>query len=546
MALDFPASPSNGQVHTSGGTSWSYDGNKWVVVAGGTIEPVYIASTTPAGVDGQIYWDSDESAAYIYYTDGDGTSQWVPLTSTGPSLFDATAITTGTLPALRGGTGIDDFDPQEMEAENGLLEIQDIGAAAFKPAVLKYSTQSVLDSSLVERIRISDTGSIGLAGQNYGTDGQCLTSKGSGSTPEWRTPPLSNRNILINGAMEVNQRGTGTGGGYGGPDRWFVHAGITGHAIEQSQQVDAPANTGLQKCYQIETTTAGSGSADEYFGFAGHLEFQDIYRAIWANNSDLTLSFWVKSSITGTFSFSFNPTNVAESTNDSSRRVLYHANYTINAANTWEYKTITIPMATFNSSYTIDDTSASKQVAVGAQFTWPLDVISGGTRDDAVLGWNNPATEARNFVSTSASADSGLSSTANATWKITGIQFEIGSKATPFEHRSYGDELARCMRYFQKQDYPIIASGMSASDQINKSNRFNYAVPLRATPSTLTIRDGNNGTAGQAHFQPLNAGGSNVAVTVLNSTIYGHDIRKDGSQTGTSQFIYAFEANAEL
>ena len=450
MALDFPASPSNGQVHTSGGTSWSYDGNKWVVVAGQNIEPVYIASSTPAGVDGQIYWDSDESTAYIYYTDGDGTSQWVPLTSTGPSIFDAGAIVSGTLPIGRGGTGITDFDPQEMEADNGLLEIQDVGSGPFQPALLKYSSKSLGDPALVERVRITEYGAIGLAGANYGTDGQCLTSTGSSSTPEWRTPPLNNRNLVINGAMEINQRGTSTGGGYGGPDRWQSPLNMSGLVIEKSQQIDAPANTGLQKCYQLKTTTATSGSADNYVGVTSHLEFQDIHRAVWANNSHVTVSFWVKSSITGTFGFSFNPCNVAESTTDSNRRVLYHANYTISAANTWEYKTIVIDMATFNSSYTINSTNDAAQVEVGLQLTWPLDIISGGTRDDAALGWNDPATEARNFVATSAVADSGFSSTTNATWKITGIQFEVGSVATPFEHRSYSDELARCMRYYQK------------------------------------------------------------------------------------------------
>ena len=78
MALDFPASPTNGQVFSSGGVSWIYDGNKWKVNAGTSVEPVFVSSTAPTGVAGQIYWDSDESTAYIYYDDGN-TAQWVPL-----------------------------------------------------------------------------------------------------------------------------------------------------------------------------------------------------------------------------------------------------------------------------------------------------------------------------------------------------------------------------------------------------------------------------------------------------------------------------------
>ena len=104
MALDFPASPTNGQVFSSGGVSWTFDGDKWKVSSAG-IEPVFISSSTPTGVAGQIYWDSDESTAYIYYDDGN-TAQWVPLTSTAPVSFDTSAIVSGTLPVARGGTGI--------------------------------------------------------------------------------------------------------------------------------------------------------------------------------------------------------------------------------------------------------------------------------------------------------------------------------------------------------------------------------------------------------------------------------------------------------
>lgn len=164
MALDFPASPSNGQVHTSGGTSWSYDGNKWVVVAGQSIEPVYIASTTPAGIDGQIYWDSDESTAYIYYTDGDGTSQWVPLTATGPSLFDASAITTGILPVVRGGTGISTFDPGKIIEGNTEAEVVDTGSDGH----FKVTTEGT------ERLRV-DTNGIDLTG-NYRSNVTAVTT----------------------------------------------------------------------------------------------------------------------------------------------------------------------------------------------------------------------------------------------------------------------------------------------------------------------------------------------------------------------------------
>ena len=303
--------------------------------------------------------------------------------------------------------------------------------------------------------------------------------------------------------MEIDQRGTATSGGYGGPDRWKGDFDMSGLAIEKSQQIDAPANTGLQKCYQYKITTAASGSADNYVGFSTHLEFQDSYRAIWASNSHLTFSFWVKSSITGTFGFSFNPYNVSESTNDGgNRRVLHYSNYTISAANTWEYKTITVDMATFNSSYTIHDTGDDAQVGGGAQITWVLDMINGGNRDDAALGWNNPATEARNFVSNSSATNTGFSSTTNATWKITGIQFEVGSVATPFEHRSYGDELARCQRYYTKGyiRHRLVLSNTAIAEfpiYFKQSMRANPTLSATATLGTLSsITENSFGTEG--------------------------------------------------
>ena len=137
MALDFPASPTNGQVFSSGGVSWTFDGEKWKI-SSSSIEPVFISSSTPTGVAGQIYWDSDESTAYIYYDDGD-TAQWVPLTSTAPVSFDASAIVSGTLPVARGGTG-------------GTLPVENGGTGITV----------------------------------YGSAGQVLTSNGSSNNPSWQ------------------------------------------------------------------------------------------------------------------------------------------------------------------------------------------------------------------------------------------------------------------------------------------------------------------------------------------------------------------------
>ena len=338
---------------------------------------------------------------------------------------------------------------------------------------------------------------------------------------------LSNRNLIINGAMNVAQRGATSTGvtttGFYGPDRYrFITAAGT-YTITRS--TDNPV--GFSRSWKVEVTTAASLTGLTPLLIQQRIEAQDLQHLNFgtANAVNLTLSFWVKSSKTGTVT-------VEPFRADTSERHICRE-VTINAANTWEHKTVSIPGDTVN---LIDDDNGP-----GMDISWWLDAgadFKSGTLNTS--GW--AAKVNGNRVSSSNIA---LADTLGANFYLTGVQLEVGEKATPFEHRSYGDELARSMRYFQKQVYPLVICGMSASDQINKSNWFNYAVPMRAQPTTLTIRD-NNGTAGNVHFQPLNTGGSNQGVTVQNSSEFGHNLRKDGTQTGSSQFIYAFEANAEL
>ena len=174
MALDFPASPSNGQIFSSGGISWTFDGEKWKISSSG-IEPVFISSSTPTGVAGQIYWDSDESTAYIYYDDGN-TAQWVPLVSTAPVSFDTSAIVSGTLPVARGGTGTTSFDAGKIVEGDTEAEVVDTGSDGH----FKVTTEGS------ERVRVGPAGQIGLGGANYGSSGQVLTSSGTGSAPSWQ------------------------------------------------------------------------------------------------------------------------------------------------------------------------------------------------------------------------------------------------------------------------------------------------------------------------------------------------------------------------
>ena len=418
MALDFPASPSNGQIFSSGGISWTFDGEKWKI-SSSCIEPVFISSSTPTGVAGQIYWDSDESTAYIYYDDGN-TAQWVPLVSTAPVSFDTSAIVSGTLPVARGGTGTTSFDAGKIAEGNTEAEVVDTGSDGH----FKVTTEGT------ERVRVGPAGQIGLVGANYGTDGQCLTSTGTTTAPEWRTVPLTNINKIINGDMRIDQRNSGAAltvnstNKHFAVDRFYGENSSNGVFTLQQSSV-APA--GFKNSIVATVTTAsGALSATHYAAINSQIEGQDIYD-LDLGSSDakyFTLSFWVRSSVTGTYGGSFR-------NNNDSRN--YPFSYDINVADTWEKKHITVAGDTSGTWLTNND------VGIKVWFALATGATYSGTAD----AWTST-------LHVSPIGATNLLATNSATWYLTGVKLEAGQTATDFEHRSYGDELIRCQRYYQR------------------------------------------------------------------------------------------------
>lgn len=242
------------------------------------------------------------------------------------------------------------------------------------------------------------------------------------------------RNILINGAMTIAQRGTtSTSSGYKTVDR-FRNSLSSGGAWTQSQSTDSPAgfaNSYKQECTTAETDMENMSYAMVYQKIEGqllqHLDFGT------ASPKKITLSFWVKSSLTGTHVCQLHAPYI-ETTEYNS-----HA-YTVNVANTWEYKTITWTGDT--GDVIPNDNSSSLRVY------WFLAVGNGygsGTLTNDL--WHTT-------TANRAAGQVNLAGTVGNTFYLTGTQLEIGEAASPFEHRGYGDELAKCQRY-----YYLVASG---------------------------------------------------------------------------------------
>jgi len=241
----------------------------------------------------------------------------------------------------------------------------------------------------------------------------------------------ANKNLIINGAQLINQRGDATGQsatGYHGPDRFETVLSFAG-TWSVSQSSTAP--DGFGSSFKLDCTTADASlSASDYLVLYYTFEGQDLQRLKKGTSSaeKSTLSFWIRSNKTGTY-------QVNMQDQDNSR--LTGKTYTIDAANTWERKVITFD-GDATGAYT-NDANASLNLewwfAAGSTFTGGAVPTSWGAfaQADRAVGLNVNLAD----------------STSNELY-ITGVQLEVGDTATPFEHRSYGDELARCQRYYFK------------------------------------------------------------------------------------------------
>ena len=276
---------------------------------------------------------------------------------------------------------------------------------------------STIRANKYENTSTSD-GGISIDNSGHVTvDGQQLPTAGA----------LSSRRININGAMQVAQRSTSVTGlsssnAVQAVDRMFIRINGAG-TFTISQSTEAP--DGFSNSIKWDCTTADSSpGASDFAYIAYRMEGQDIQHLKKGTSSALktTVSFWVRSSETGTYAF-----RIVD--HDNSRQV--GLNYTINTADTWEYKTLSLP----------GDTSGAlgNDNGLSMSLLWWLVVGSDRTSGSLPTAW-----EATSTADEAAGMTANIAASTSSDFYLTGLQFEVGEKATPFEHRSYGDELARC------------------------------------------------------------------------------------------------------
>lgn len=237
------------------------------------------------------------------------------------------------------------------------------------------------------------------------------------------------RNLVINGAMQVAQRSTSSSSlGYQTVDRFSHNADRQQFVATQEQSTDVPTGKGYTTSYKITTTTPETTIDGNNYNTVRYIfEAQDLQHLCWGTSAakSLSVSFWVKSSVTGTYvtsNYFYDP----------NRNITVP--YTISSANTWEYKTIVIPGDTGGTINNDNGGGLAIQfvLSVGPNYQGTVST-SWGSYVDA--RWGNGQTAQMMNVN-------------GATWAITGLQVEVGDSASDFEHRSFGEELQLCQRYY--------------------------------------------------------------------------------------------------
>jgi len=306
--------------------------------------------------------------------------------------------------------------------------------------------------------------------QNASSATANMVTDASGNVSFGGTAAMSSsflRNRIINGDMRIDQRNAGasvtpTSGQYL-VDRFYYQATQTSKATAQQNAGAVTPPSGFTNYQGITSSSAYSVISSDYFLIRQAIEGYNVSDLAWgtANAATVTLSFWVRSSLTGTFGGAF--------TNTTGTR-WYPFSYTISVANTWEQKTITVA----------GDTSGTWTMGNSAGIQISFNLGAGTTYSGTAGAWTGSTilapTGAVSVVGTS-----------GATWYVTGVQLEVGTVATPFERQIYNAQLAQCQRYYWKI---IPANGVRFSlgyvtTTTTISAIIQYPVEMRAAPSAL-------------------------------------------------------------
>jgi hypothetical protein len=355
---------------------------------------------------------------------------------------------------------------------------------------------------------------------------------------------VSFRNRIINGSMVIDQRNAGasvtpTASTYT-LDRWATSLTQASKFSVQQNAGSVMPPTGFKNYLGITSLSSYSVTSGDLFAISQAIEGYNVADLGWgaAGAQSVTLSFWVRSSLTGTFGGSI-------INNGATRN--YPFTYTISAANTWEQKSVTIPGDTTGTWLTTN--------GVGLYVFFGLGV--GSTYSGTASAWSGTAYY-------SATGATSVVGTNTATFYITGVQLEAGTTASPFEYRPFTTEVQLCQRYFCKSSsLDVVATngtsygtlGMFSTGTVSAyaaqagySQWIAYPVTMRTEPATLTFINTNLSVPATAgNWSVFGAGWNNSTLTAQSYTATGFGLAISGNfAAGPTMFYGAWTASAEL
>ena len=445
------------------------------------------------------------------------TAAIIPTLTAGTTTSTAASITSGTIQTLTSSTA----------TITGGTFSGSVNSTSGTIGTLNSTTGTIgnLSTTLAGDFTISQgTGTIGTSA--------VTTSKindGAVTAIKMANPQYTGfRNRIINGNMRIDQRNNGASitpaDGQFSVDRFRFTLSQPSKITCQQNAASVTPPTGFTNYLGITSTSSYSLGSTDNFQLQHPIEGYNISDLNWgsANAQKITISFWVYSSLTGTFGGALY---------NGASNYFYPFSYSISSSNTWEKKTITINGASSGTWATDNSAGIYIQFSIGAGSsylgtagTWGSSVYLGVTGQQQIV------------------------SNSGATWYITGIQLEAGSTATDFERRPYGTELALCQRYYYRatSNSAVAQGGVAvfiAPNGNEAAGNNSFPVQMRSAP-TINFYD-NAGTQNSIHKFGVSDVGATVGAGWISSNSWAY-VLKTGAWSSGSVLLACFNASAEL
>lgn len=473
-----PANPTTGSMWFESDTAktFVYYDSFWVEINAGSLSSTYVSDTPPSGPTvGSLWYESDSGSMFIYYD-----SQWIELG--GSSSYNQIIGTVQAKGDLLAGTASQSLNRLAV-GTNG----KRLAADSTQTTGLSWidDTQNSVVTAKGDLL-IGATPNT-LTRLPVGTNGQMLVAD-SGQTYGLGWSDVNYRNLVLNGAMQVAQRSSSvasiTADSYNTADRWAVGINTLGTWTQSVETHTSPTDDvvlrqGFRKSLKMLCTTAKvTPTTSDEAGIVYKFEGQDLQSIAKGTSSakSLTLSFWVKSNVTGTY--------IVELMDDDNSNRHVNKAYTISASGTWEYKTITFPPDTTG----LFDNDNAQSMRLHFWFATGTNYNTGSLQ--TTWGTLNQTGRAVGQVN--------LASATNNYYQITGIQLNVGTVAAPFQFKSYGTELQECLRYYWRSTAGLTTDASARHAHFRRIDQYThmatghcaFPVPMRAEP-TIGLYNGN-------------------------------------------------------